>query len=136
MNQTIEENQDLLKNALTGNAIFSILSGVAMLLANRWLVQFLGLPDKVSLAVLGVSLIVYAVVLWLNARRPKIRIVDAWMAVIMDAVWVTGSYVLIFIVPFSVAGKWTIALIAELVLAFAILQWVGIRRVRKSEHYA
>jgi len=54
----------------------------------------------------------------------------------MDAVWVAGSYVLIFIVPFSVAGKWTIALIAELVLAFAILQCVGIRRVRKSEHYA
>jgi hypothetical protein len=74
--------------------------------------------------------------LWLNARRPKIRIVDVWIAVIMDTVWVTGSYVLIFIVPFSVAGKWTIALIAELVLAFAILQWVGIRRVRKSEHYA
>jgi hypothetical protein len=74
--------------------------------------------------------------LWLNARRPKIRVVDAWIAVIMDAVWVAGSYVLIFIVPFSVAGKWTIALIAELVLAFAILQCVGIRRVRKSEHYA
>jgi len=91
VNQTIEENQDLLKNALTGNAIFSILSGVSILLANRWLVQFLGLPDRVSLAVLGVSLIVYAVVLWLNARRPKIRIVDAWIAVIMDAVWVAGS---------------------------------------------
>jgi hypothetical protein len=136
VNQTIDQKQDLLKNALIGNAIFSILSGVAMLLANRWLVQFLGLPDKVSLAVLGVSLIVYAVVLWLNARRPKIRVGDAWIAVIMDAVWVAGSYVLIFIVPFSVAGKWTIALIAELVLAFAILQCVGIRRVRKSEHYA
>jgi len=136
VNQTIDQKQDLLKNALIGNAIFSILSGVAMLLANRWLVQFLGLPDRVSLAVLGVSLIVYAVVLWLTASRPKIRVVDAWIAVIMDAVWVAGSYVLIFIVPFSVAGKWTIALIAELVLAFAILQCVGIRRVRKSEHYA
>jgi hypothetical protein len=44
--------------------------------------------------------------------------------------------VLIFIVPFSVAGKWVVALVAELVLAFAILQWMGIRRVRKSERFA
>jgi hypothetical protein len=104
--------------------------------ANRWLVKFLGLPDEVSLAILGVSLIVYAGILLLNARRPKIKITDAWVAVIMDAIWVVGSYVLIFAVPFSVGGKWVVALVAELVLAFAILQWLGIRRIRKSEQYA
>lgn len=135
MNQTAHSDQGLLKKALAGNAIFSILSGVAILLANRWLVHFLGLPHKVSLAILGVSLIVYAGILWLNARRPKIKILDAWIAVIMDAIWGAGSYVLIFVVPFSVAGKWTVALIAELVLVFAILQWLGIRRVRKNQQY-
>src|SRR5712691_5795259 len=101
MNQSVDERQGLLKKALTGNAVFSVVSGVAILFANRWLVKFLGLPEKVSLAILGVSLIVYAVVLWLNARRPTIKITDAWIAVIMDAVWVIGSYVLIFVVPFS-----------------------------------
>ena len=50
----------------------------------------------------------------------------------MDAVWVVGSYALIFLVPFRAGGKWVVALVAELVLAFAILQWLGIRRVRKS----
>jgi len=136
MNQSVEERQGLLKKALTGNAVFSVVSGVAILFANRWLVKFLGLPDKVSLAILGVSLIVYAVILWLNARRPKIKITDAWIAVIMDAVWVIGSYVLIFVVPFSVGGKWVVALVAELVLAFAIVQWLGIRKIRKSGQYA
>jgi hypothetical protein len=136
MNQAVDQSQGLLKKALRGNALFSMLSGVAVLLANRWLVQFLGLPDKVSLAVLGISLMVYAGILWLNARRPKIKILDAWIAVIMDAIWAAGSYVLILAVPFSVAGKWTVALIAEVVLVFAILQWLGIRRVRKSQQYA
>ena len=136
MNQSFEERQGLLKKALTGNAVFSVVSGVAILFANRWLVKFLGLPDKVSLAILGVSLIVYAVILWLNARRPTIKITDAWIAVIMDAVWVIGSYVLIFVVPFSVGGKWVVALVAELVLAFAIVQWLGIRKIRKSGQYA
>jgi hypothetical protein len=136
MNQSVEERQGLLKKALTGNAVFSVISGVAILFANRWLVKFLGLPDKISLAILGVSLIVFAAILWLNARRPTIKITDAWIAVIMDAVWVMGSYVLIFVVPFSVGGKWVVALVAELVLAFAIVQWLGIRKIRKSRQYA
>jgi hypothetical protein len=136
MNQSVEERQGLLKKALTGNAVFSVVSGLAILLANRWLIKFLGLPDQVSLAVLGVSLIVYAAILWLNARRPKIKIMDAWIAVIMDAIWVIGSYVLILIVPFSVGGKWVVALVAEVVLAFAIVQWLGIRKIRKAGQYA
>ena len=136
MNQSAEERQGLLKKALTGNAVFSIVSGLAILFANRWLVKFLGLPDKVSLAILGVSLIVYAAILWLNARRPTIKITDAWIAIIMDAVWVMGSYMLIFVVPFSVGGKWVVALVAELVLAFAIVQWLGIYKIRKGKQHA
>jgi hypothetical protein len=136
MNQSVEERQDFLKKALTGNAVFSVVSGVAILFANRWLVKFLGLPEKVSLAILGVSLIGYAALLWLNAHRPKIKITDAWVAVTMDVIWVVGSYTLIFAVPFSVGGKWVVALVAQLVLAFAVLQWLGIRKIRKSEQYA
>ena len=136
MSQSAEERQGLLKKALTGNAVFSVVSGLAILFANRWLVKFLGLPNKVSLAILGVRLIVYAAILWLNARRPMIKMTDAWIAVIMDAVWVIGSYVLIFVVPFSVGGKWVVALVAELVLAFAIVQWLGIRKIRKTGQYA
>jgi hypothetical protein len=136
MSQSVEARQRLLKRALTGNAVFSVISGVAILSANRWLVTLLGLSDKVSLSILGVSLIVYALVLFFNARRPQIKITDAWIAVVMDAVWVVGSYLLIFLVPFSLGGKWVVALVAELVLAFAILQWLGIRRIRKSEQFA
>ena len=136
MDQSVEERQGLLKKALTGNAVFSVVSGSAILFANRWLAKFLGLPDKVSLAILGVSLIGYAALLWLNAHRPKIKITDAWVAVSMDVIWVVGSYTLILAVPFSVGGKWLVALVAELVLAFAVLQWLGIRRIRKSARYA
>jgi hypothetical protein len=133
MNQFIDHPQALLKNALTGNAVFSVLSGLAILIAKRWLVRFMGLPDKVSLTVLGVSLIAYAVILWFAAHRPRIKLSDAWIAVIMDTVWVAGSYALIFAVPFSAGGKWVVALVAELVMVFAIVQWLGIRKIRRSE---
>jgi hypothetical protein len=135
MNRSIEERQGLLKTALAGNAVFSVVAGMSILLANRWLARFLGLPDQISLAILGVSLIVYAAILWLNARRPKIKISDAWIAVVMDAAWFVGGYVLIFVVPFSAGGKWAVALVAELVLAFAILQWLGIRKIQKGERH-
>jgi hypothetical protein len=136
MDPTAEECQGLLKKALTGNAVFSVISGVAILIANRWLVKFLGLPGKVSLALLGISLVVYAALLWLSARKAKIKITGAWIAIVMDLVWVVGSYVLIAVVPFSAGGKWAVALVAELVLVFAVLQWMGIRRVLKSGRYA
>jgi len=135
MKQSGDTSQGLLKNALAGNAVFSVASGLVILFANRWLVKFLGLPNKVSLAVLGVSLIVYAALLWLNARRPKVRMPDAWVAIMMDVAWVVGSYAVILLVPFSVRGKWMIALVAELVLVFAVLQWLGIRKIRKSPRY-
>jgi hypothetical protein len=136
MDQTVDECEGLLKKALTGNAVFSVISGIAILFANRWFVKFLGLPDKVSLALLGTSLVVYAVLLWLNARKAKIKITGAWVAIVMDIVWVIGSYALIVVVPFSVRGKWVVALVAELVLAFAVLQWMGVRRILKSRQYA
>jgi hypothetical protein len=136
MDQTGDECQGLLKKALTGNAVFSVVSGVAILFANRGLVKFLGLPDKVNLALLGISLVIYAVLLWLNARKTKIKITGARVAIVMDVVWVIGSYALIAVVPFSVGGRWVVALVAELVLAFAVLQWMGVRRILNSGRYA
>jgi len=133
MNNMTAEKQGLLKKSLTGNATFSAVCGVLILFADRQLVAFLGLPAEVSLAILGVCLLGYAGSLLINARRPQVRIAEAWLAVAMDAMWVVGSYLLIFVMPFSSGGKWLIALVAEVVLAFAILQWLGIRRVRRAE---
>jgi hypothetical protein len=53
--------------------------------------------------------------------------------VLMDLAWVLASSVLIFIVPFSTEGKWVVGVVAELVLVFAVLQFVGIRRIEKNE---
>jgi hypothetical protein len=127
------DSQKLLRNSLIGNALFSMLSAVGILATTGWLAQFLGLRDRIGLTVLAVSLAGYAVILLINARRPKIKISDAWMAVVLDALWVTGSYALIFAVPFTLHGKWLIAAVAEIVLVFAILQSFGIRRVRQGE---
>jgi hypothetical protein len=133
MNPQSGEHACFLRKALMGNALFSTLSGLTILFAQGWVLRILGLSKDVSLPILGLGLLVFAATLVINARRQQVKTSDAWIAVFMDVAWVLGSYVLIFIVPFSVAGKWVVGLVAELVLGFAVLQFVGIRRIQKSE---
>ena len=136
MNEQTSDKQKLLRRALQGNALFSVISGALILAINRTLVEFLGLPSSASLTPLGIGLLVYAGWLLWNARREKIRIVDAWMAVALDMVWVVGSYALLFAVRFSSSGRWVVALVAEAVLVFAVMQWLGLRRVGRSRQVA
>jgi len=133
MKQQREEPACFLRKALMGNALFSTLSGLTMLLAQGWVLRILGLASNVNLLILGVGLIVFAITLVVNARKQQVKKSDAWIAVLMDVAWVLGSYILIFIVPFSTEGKWVVGVVAELVLVFAVLQFVGIRRIQKSE---
>jgi hypothetical protein len=133
MNAQYDQRACFLRKALLGNALFSTLSGLTILFAQGWVLQILGLSSSVNLLILGVGLIVFAVTLVINARKQQVKKSDAWIAVLMDLAWVVTSYVLIFLVPFSPKGKWVVGIVAELVLLFAVLQFVGIRRIQKSE---
>jgi hypothetical protein len=133
MNPQYDQRACFLRKALLGNAFFSTLSGLTILFAQGWVLQILGLSSSVNLLIRGVGLIVFAVTLVINARKQQVKKSDAWIAVLMDLAWVVGSYVLIFLAPFSPKGKWVVGIVAELVLLFAMLQFVGIRRIQKSE---
>ena len=135
MDRLCEDRACFLRRALMGNALFSILSGLTILFAQGWVLRILGLSSKVSLLILGVALLGFAATLVINARKQQVKLSDAWIAVWMDVAWVIGSYVLIFIVPFSTEGKWVVGVVAELVFLFAVLQFVGIRRILKSEQF-
>jgi ABC-type multidrug transport system permease subunit len=135
MNRQNHEQQNLLRRALMGNALFSALSGLIVLIAHGWVSRLLGLQSSVPMLILGISLLGFAAMLVTNARRESLKLSDAWSAVLMDLAWVVGSYALLFVVPFSSGGRWIVALVAELVLGFAVVQWLGIRRIKKAEIY-
>jgi hypothetical protein len=101
-----KERQQLLRMALMGDALFSTISGLAVILAGQRVVRLLGLPEAVNLLTMGISLLVFAVTLVVFARGKKtIKVSDAWIAVLLDLAWVIGSYPLLFAVPFSTTGK-------------------------------
>jgi uncharacterized membrane protein HdeD (DUF308 family) len=132
MEKSSKERQQLLRMALMGNALFSTISGLTLILAGQWVVRLLGLPEAVNLLTIGISLLAFAVTLVVFARKKPIKLLDAWIAVLLDLAWVIGSYPLLFVVPFNTSGKWTVGIVAEVVLLFAFVQWLGIRRIRKG----
>jgi hypothetical protein len=132
MENSNKERQQLLRKALLANASFSTISGLVLIFAERWVVRLLGLPETINLITLGISLLVFAAILVLFARKNPIKLLDAWIAVILDAAWVIGSYPLLVVVPFSTSGKWVVGIVAEVIMLFALMQWLGIRRIRKG----
>jgi hypothetical protein len=127
-------NPSLLKKSLLGNALFSGSSGLVLAIASSWLASFLGLESGAVIAGLGFVLILYAPFLAWLAFQEAIDSRLVWLVIDLDILWVIGSAVLVFsdLVPgLSIPGKWAIAIVADIVAVFAILQFLGLKRARE-----
>ena len=124
----------LLRNAILGNAAFSLVSGLALALGSGPLAALMGLPDSTVLLVMGVILIPYAYFLYRGAIQQPIAGQFAVTVILLDIAWVTGSLILLAsgLVPLTTVGKWGIAIIADLVALFALVQFLGLRRATKQ----
>jgi hypothetical protein len=116
------KNKSMLHTALLGNAIFCDLSGLVMILAAKPLASFLGLRNPTILIGIGIGLFAWAVLLFWGSLQLEVPRWIAWLAIDGDLAWVIGSVVVVLLpaLSLSIAGKWTIAIIADVVLLFAI----------------
>jgi hypothetical protein len=119
----------LLRAALRGNALFSTLTGLSLLLAAGALDPLLGVP-ALALRLVGLGLLPFAWALWRNAGRERLDRREAWIAVALDLGWVAGSLALVLadLWPLTTAGTWTVLGVAEVVFLCAVLQWVGLAK--------
>ena len=127
-------HSSLLRNTLYGNSVFSFLSGLACLFFSTAIANFLGFSASWIIFALGIGLILYGIEIYVAARANPVHKGIATFAVYADLAWVITSALLIFanLVDFTTAGKWAIAVVADIVLVFAILQFVGLRRLKIS----
>ena len=130
--QVESAGSSFLKRALLANGTFSLVSGTVLIVAAKPLAELFGLFIPGVLIGVGASLLVYAAALFRNALSETVCQTEAFLAVVLDAAWVVGSGVLIFAGLLSKAGNWTVAIIADIVLFFAVLQFYGIRRMRQE----
>ena len=123
-----------LRRALQSNALFSLLTGLAFMVVAGPIARFLGESvPAAAVFVVGVSLLPFGYGVYRVASQPEIVPRHAAIITVMDITWVVGSYLLLALAwgAFSVAGRWFVALQAEAVFIFAVLQFIGLRRLRK-----
>ena len=132
MNAVNTMNDRLLRTALRGNGVFSAVSGAMMVVASRPLAEFIGLAWPSALLIMGVLTLLYALDLFWFTSRETINMTFAWLTIILDVAWVVASVALLLADPlgFTVAGKWFVGLMAEAVALFAVVQWLGVRRLK------
>lgn len=124
----------LLPRAMRANALFSTLSGISFLLAPGWLSRATGIEPAFVFTGLGVGLLVYALWLWLSTRGNVVSRRAALTAIAGDCLWVVASIVVLAggFLSLTTAGKWGLAIVADLVGVFAVIQFLGLRRMRNA----
>lgn len=120
-----------IRSILYGNAIFSGVSGLLFIIASQPIARFLGIHTPLAILMLGIGLVGYAALLYINASRTEISRSSVLFAVVADSVWVLLSIILLLTnwIPFSMAGKWAIGIVAVIVDIFATLQFFEWRKM-------
>ena len=129
--QTNARSTSLLgRRVLQANAIFSTASGSALALGAGSLAGWFGLPP-IALIVLGLTIVLFAVGLFFFARRGEVASVTLYSVAALDALWVVTSVFLILsgFAPLTVAGKWAVVILADIVAIFAGLEFYAARRI-------
>ena len=122
----------LLRRVLQANMVFSGLSGLLLAVEAGPLSRWLGVPAAWILMVIGIGLLGFAWQLFQTAKQSPMNLRQANAILLMDIAWVVGSALLLFTgwVSFTIAGWWAVLLVADVVALFAILEFVGIRRLQ------
>jgi hypothetical protein len=121
----------LLRTVLRLNGATSAGAGLAALAASGPLSALTGLAPALLLGAGAIALAYGAALLWLAPRDATLRAVGS-AAVPLDLFWVIASIAVLLTAwpSLTVAGRWMVAAQADLVLTWAILQLVGVRRLR------
>ena len=113
-----------LRAVLKGNALFSLASGLSLLLFSKKLGAIMNVQNADVLHYIGIALLIFVALLLYNAFKSKINKTLIKSIIVQDWAWVLGSLVLLVLNPFQISttGNILIALVALIVMSFAMLQ--------------
>ena len=125
------DRTSFLRRSLQLDGIASGLCGVLLLAAASPISALMGLADPSIARLLGAFLMIYAAALLYNAARATVSRREAVAAVVLNAGWVLGSALVILAGPLTPVGNLAVAAVAAAVVLFAMLEVVGLRRLRE-----
>ena len=126
-----------LRRALQADTVVSGLSGLLALVDASLVASLLGFSSAAAtrnVMLLGLGLLVWAAFAFWLSTRPKLSRGLVFTIIEGNLLWVVGSVILLMAgwLPFSTSGKWTVAIVADIVGLLAVLQYVGWRRMIKQ----
>ena len=124
------KHKSLLHTILRFNAAFSGVFGLVFLVFPGRFAGWLGIPSTAALTITALLLFSWEFYVFQLVREPVISPAKVWVVIAGDLAWVLGSVVLLLgsFLPLTAAGKWFVAIIADIVLVFAIVQYFVLRR--------
>lgn len=129
MNEAPPVAARLLRISLRANAAFSALSGAAFSLMGPSIATFLGIDPPLLVTVVGLNLLGFAALLLFVASRPVVSAPIANAIILADLAWVGGTLILVLADVFTPGGAIAALFVANIVLAFAVVQFIGVRRL-------
>jgi len=122
-------NKPFLKMALLGDAIASAATGLLLAAGAPFLTDLLGI-DAALLLTSALILLPFAAFVAFNGTRNPISRPAVWAIIVINLVWVAGSFVLLTdgIVQPTLLGTVFVAAQAIVVLGFAIAEYAGLKR--------
>lgn len=133
MSTNLIQPSPFLRRVLWADAAVSGAVGAVMALGAGTLQRLLGLPAPL-LAIAGIALFPYAAYLVWLATRAAVPRAAVWVPIVLNVVWAADGLLLLFaagIAPTGL-GEAFIALQIVTVLAFAELEFIGLRRAPMS----
>ena len=128
------QHKSLLHTILRLNAAFSGIFGLAFLIFPARFASWMGIPSPAALTATAVLLLAWELYAIQLVREPVISPAKVWVVIVGDLAWVLGSVVLLLgsFLPLTTAGKWFVAVIADVVLTFAVVQYFALRRQEQA----
>ena len=125
------KNINLLSATLKTNALFSLISGVLLIVLHQYWQQVFEV--EFPFYAIGIGILLFAWYVFKIARQDPIPIKEARSIILMDTLWVLMSVVVLFTnESISATGNWMIGIVAALVADFAIFQYLGIKNLLRS----
>jgi hypothetical protein len=128
----MNDRTGFLRRSLLLDGIASGLTGALLLVGAGPLSAALGFSTPGLARVVGALLALDAGALLWNASRSRVGRGQTLAAVVLNAAWVLGSIAVIELGPLTTLGNVAVAAVALAALGFAVLEIVGLRRLREA----
>lgn len=124
-------NDGLLHGTLIANAATSGILGVAMLAGAGPFSRLLGIDSALAVGAVGVGLIGWVALIVSILRQERLSPGRVNMIIAGDVAWVIASWAILLSgrPELSTEGWWAVVAAAEGVTVFAVLQYLGLRRL-------